>query len=333
MALLCSPVLASAERSDTQGISEAKGSWVESPSPLGKGTHSVLGEFVTSTYCSWCKYAHGALMEIDDEGQYDFYYVTHVTNKCAWAADREDEFNTYGHPTVYFDGGYQVELGSSDVEEAKTRYINAIDACGARAVPNLTVVPQVVWVDDATLGIRIGITNNEAEVYEGYLRTFVTETASSVNWKDTNGLPYTYAFLDYSIKEPDLVIAPGATYIGSDTWVGAEHHCGIGDPPYVVYDIITRDNTTVIAGVYNDEWHQGYSYPPDQFPFDAYYVDEAEGTAPRIKGDTNGDDLVDIDDIFGVLGAWGPCGVCPEDVSQDGLVDIDDIFYVLANWT
>ena len=44
------------------------------------------------------------------------------------------------------------------------------------------------------------------------------------------------------------------------------------------------------------------------------------------------DELVDIGDIFQVLGAWGPCNDCPEDLNDDGNVNIDDIFAVLANW-
>lgn len=52
-----------------------------------------------------------------------------------------------------------------------------------------------------------------------------------------------------------------------------------------------------------------------------------------IPGDANGDGLVDIDDIFAILAAWGPCDACLEDVNDDGVVDIDDIFEVLANWT
>ncbi|UCD74336.1 MAG: S46 family peptidase [Phycisphaerales bacterium] len=52
-----------------------------------------------------------------------------------------------------------------------------------------------------------------------------------------------------------------------------------------------------------------------------------------VFGDVNGDGVVDIDDIFAVLAAWGPCDDCPEDVNGDGVVDIDDLFEVLANWT
>lgn len=48
--------------------------------------------------------------------------------------------------------------------------------------------------------------------------------------------------------------------------------------------------------------------------------------------DTDGNREVNIDDLFKVLSAWGPCDDCPEDISHDGLVDIDDVFAVLADW-
>lgn len=52
-----------------------------------------------------------------------------------------------------------------------------------------------------------------------------------------------------------------------------------------------------------------------------------------VPGDANSDGVVDIDDIFAVLAAWGACAGCDEDVNSDGLVNIDDIFFVLANWS
>ena len=52
--------------------------------------------------------------------------------------------------------------------------------------------------------------------------------------------------------------------------------------------------------------------------------------------DVNGDGVVDIDDVFAVLGEWGPCpdppAACPADIDESGAVDIDDLFEVLANW-
>jgi hypothetical protein len=39
----------------------------------------------------------------------------------------------------------------------------------------------------------------------------------------------------------------------------------------------------VIAAVFNDEWNQGYSYPPSENPFDAYYVDDTVGVSLKSK--------------------------------------------------
>ena len=52
-----------------------------------------------------------------------------------------------------------------------------------------------------------------------------------------------------------------------------------------------------------------------------------------VYADVNDDGVVNIDDVFAVLGAWGDCPGCPEDVNEDGVVDIDDLFEVLANWS
>ncbi len=52
--------------------------------------------------------------------------------------------------------------------------------------------------------------------------------------------------------------------------------------------------------------------------------------------DLTGDDVVNIDDVFVVLGLWGDCeeGVieCDADVTFDCTVDIDDIFAILGNF-
>ncbi|UCD75642.1 MAG: VCBS repeat-containing protein [Phycisphaerales bacterium] len=55
-------------------------------------------------------------------------------------------------------------------------------------------------------------------------------------------------------------------------------------------------------------------------------------TCPPCPADVDGSGVVDIDDVFQVLSAWGPCDDCPEDIDDSGVVDIDDIFAVLADW-
>ncbi len=53
--------------------------------------------------------------------------------------------------------------------------------------------------------------------------------------------------------------------------------------------------------------------------------------------DVNDDGVVNIDDIFAVLGLWGDCPdpcppYCPGDITEDCTVNIDDIFAILGEW-
>jgi hypothetical protein len=66
------------------------------------------------------------------------------------------------------------------------------------------------------------------------------------------------------------------------------------------------------------------------------------GTGGPRPGDVTGDGVVNIDDLFAVIGAWGQCPppppACPADVAPpgppqgNGWVNIDDLFFVLNNW-
>lgn len=62
--------------------------------------------------------------------------------------------------------------------------------------------------------------------------------------------------------------------------------------------------------------------------------DECEDLCPA---DFTGDDVVNIDDIFAVLGLWGDCPdpcppYCAGDLTEDCTVNIDDIFAILGQW-
>jgi hypothetical protein len=48
--------------------------------------------------------------------------------------------------------------------------------------------------------------------------------------------------------------------------------------------------------------------------------------------DINGDQWVNVDDLFALLNAWGSCDDCPEDINDDGIVNVDDLFAVLNAW-
>lgn len=58
------------------------------------------------------------------------------------------------------------------------------------------------------------------------------------------------------------------------------------------------------------------------------YIDPA----PPCPADLSGDAIVDADDLFALLGAWGDCPDCAADLTSDGAVDADDLFALLGAW-
>jgi hypothetical protein len=66
----------------------------------------------------------------------------------------------------------------------------------------------------------------------------------------------------------------------------------------------------------------------------------AYAAPPARPGDIDGNGFVNIDDLFSVISAWGPCpaptGICPADVAPspcgNGFVNIDDLFVVISHW-
>jgi hypothetical protein len=183
---------------------------------------------------------------------------------CQPAKDRLLEFNIYYVPTVYFDGGAEVFVGSS-----KTEYTNRINACAAMPVYDVDVAVEVQWLGNATMNITATVKNNEASTYEGHIRVYVTEIISSLGWQDTNDVDYTHPFLDWAFND-SVTIPAGGTWEDTVLWDGNQHSSGMGQ----TYGSVTVDNVRVIAAVFNDDQQQGYSVPPSGNPFDAYYCDD-----------------------------------------------------------
>lgn len=234
--------------------------------PEERATHTVLGEYGTATTCGFCKYAHGALKELYNEGQLDFYYVSLVCDKNNKAYARaKNAFNLYGYPTIWWDGGYRVNVGANSIPTAKTTYAGSINYCGIRSVKSVDINLDVTWLGRTKIKVECKVFNNEPNTYGGTIRVYIVEKESSMEWRDTAGDLYTMAFLDWAFNEP-VSIPSGGSWSDSMTWNGQLK----GFPS------VTKSNTFVIAAVFNDEWHQGYSYPPNN-PFDAYYVDDVVG--------------------------------------------------------
>jgi hypothetical protein len=57
-----------------------------------------------------------------------------------------------------------------------------------------------------------------------------------------------------------------------------------------------------------------------------------EAPEPACDADLTGDDAVNSDDLFELLGAWGACAGCDADLTGDDAVNSDDLFELLGAW-
>jgi hypothetical protein len=271
-------------------------------------THTVFAEDGTATWCGFCHYAREALQSIYDSGDYPFYYVCMVDDMNSHAEARNVEYNLQAFPVVFFDGGANVQLGGDTDNEAN--YRQAIVQTGVQPVADIDVSLNVDWLGDAAMDISVTVQNNQAQPYDGHIHVYVTEVSSSMGWSDTTGHPYTFPFLDYAINQP-ISIAEQDTWTDSVTWDGHDYNDGHGHN----FGSIQYGNIMVIAAVFNNTIHQAYSYPPNEGPFNAHYVDDAAGffvgstgpNPPTNPHPTNGATNVTI--TQDVTWTGGPSGV------------------------
>jgi len=120
-------------------------------------THSVFVEEATATWCPYCPAMANTLNAIYESGDYPWYFVALVADMNSQAAGRLNEYNTYGYPTAFFDGGYKVYVGGSSVESV---YRTRIVASGERVVPALNLSVSVSYIGSGDLQIDVAITNN-----------------------------------------------------------------------------------------------------------------------------------------------------------------------------
>jgi len=230
----------------------------------------MFAELGTELSCSNCHVARESIHKVYTSNDYPFYYVSLVDFVNDAAAERIDELNISGYPTVWFDGGYRVVVGG--LAEDEELYRQALNDSGARVVPNINVNLTAVWLGNARIDIDVNVLNYETSSYSGHIHVYVTEVESTMGWNDTTGHPYTFPLLDYAFNQ-DISIAASGTWAGSLIWDGHNYTDGQGHD----FGNIQFGNLQVIAVVFNSEVHQGFSDPPSGFPFDAYYVDDADG--------------------------------------------------------
>ena len=148
-------------------------------------THTVLVEEGSATWCQYCPAMADTLYAIYQSGDYPWYFVALVDDMNAQAASRlRSEYNIYGFPTAFYDGGYQVSVGGSTSQSV---YRTRIEASGHRPVPDLNLSVSVAYIGSGDLQIEVNITNNEAPNYPP-----VTPQAPSGDTIGNNGIEYAY---------------------------------------------------------------------------------------------------------------------------------------------
>ncbi len=224
---------------------------------------AVFAEELTSTTCHACPEVADILHEIYDSGNYPFYYVAMVADKNELAAERATEYNLYGYPTTFFDGGYEVVFG----KQAKENFENAIESCLERERAKLRLTLSLKWLGESRIEIDVAVENKGSEKYDGMLRVYVVEPVS--RWKDNEGKPYNFGFLDYAINEEISLDANGEMR-KEVVWDGKAEG----------YEI-SKDNIMAIAAIFNKEGVTRYSDPPNNNrPFVAHFVDACVGAKP-----------------------------------------------------
>jgi hypothetical protein len=285
-------------------------------------THSIFAEYGTATGCYYCKYIHAALKNIYEQDLVPFYYISLIDANQHSYERISNEYNIYGWPTVYVDGGYELVVGSNENVQQDMEHLNmSIENCSTRQVPDIHASLTCEWLGSAITNITVKLENNEPTSYSGHLRVYVTEIMSTMGWYDTNGDPYTFAFLDYAFNQ-NIAIDSGVSWQASTLWNGFDHDDGYGND----FGGIIPDNIMIFAVVYNDTIHQGYSKPPGEYPFDAYYVDEV--TASKI--DVPPPPELEIRDIKASFGGMGKGGVIDAQVANCGDANVVDIEWSIS---
>ena len=160
--------------------------------------HTVFIEEATAGWCSNCPDVAKILYELYTSGDYRFYYVSLVHDENEHAAQRLDEdYNLYGFPSVFIDGGYKVILGQQDTSDYEEKLSNAL----SRDIPELHLEVAASWDESSDeIDTSVSIYNNENQAYTGRLKVYLTEKTSS--WYDYDGKPYRFSFLEFIINKP-----------------------------------------------------------------------------------------------------------------------------------
>lgn len=216
----------------------------------------VFIELGTKIVCSECPKISNILNDIYKSGDYPFYYVS-LPQDNPKALSRINDYDIWGYPTVYIDGGYVTLVGSNI---RKTDFEKNITIAAERDTPKIVIDTTAQWDNQTnSITIRIKVENHEELNYQGRLRVYVTELIST-KWHA--GTPIHFSFLDFLVNE-DVQIPAKKNLSFTKTLSASE---------------LDPENLMLFSVLFNKEKQTKFSQSPDKNPFEAHFVDAVSAT-------------------------------------------------------
>ena len=211
----------------------------------------VFIELGTKIVCSECPKISIILNELYNSGDYPFYYVS-LPQDNPKALNRINDYNIWGYPTVYIDGGYSTLVGSNI---QKSDFEKNITAAVERTTPDISIWTNAHWDNQTNIiTVNIQIENQEPSSYQGRLRVYLTELIST-KWQA--GTPMHFSFLDFLINE-DIQLSSNDRLSLNKTLNAVD---------------LDPENLMLFSVLFSLDTQNGFSQPPDKNPYQAHYVD------------------------------------------------------------
>jgi hypothetical protein len=211
----------------------------------------VFIELGTKIVCSECPKISIILNELYNSGDYPFYYVS-LPQDNPKALARINEYNIWGYPTVYIDGGYSTLIGSNI---QKSEFEKNITAAAERPTPDISIWTAAHWNNQTnSIAVTIQMENHETSGYKGRLRVYITELIST-KWQA--GTPMHFSFLDFLVNE-DIQIPAADSFSLNKTLSAVD---------------LDPENLMLFSVLFSTDSQNGFSQPPDKNPYSAHFVD------------------------------------------------------------
>lgn len=221
----------------------------------------VFIELGTKIVCSECPKISIILNELYNSGDYPFYYVS-LPQDNPKALARINDYDIWGYPTAYIDGGYGTLIGSSI---QKSDFVKNITSAAERITPLVFISTTAHWDNQTNIiTIHIQVENHEASEYQGRLRVYITEVIST-KWQA--GTPMHFSFLDFLVNE-DVQIPAYDNLVINKTLNALN---------------LDPENLMLFSVLFSAGSQTRYSQPPDKNPFEARFVD-AVSAARVVQG-------------------------------------------------